>query len=89
MRRHEIASGYQVCECGRVPVRILPMFGLRCEIACCQWDLACALVRRLVEHMSGQNLADGMDRRAIGRAMVSTHRPGRGADDVVQSRPTE
>ncbi len=29
MRKHEIAP-HQVCECGRVAVRMLPVFGLRC-----------------------------------------------------------
>lgn len=70
MRKHQIVSTYQVCSCGRVPVRLLRLFGLRCEIVCAQWLLVCDLLRRLLEQACGPGYTADPARPAVGRATV-------------------
>jgi hypothetical protein len=58
MDKHRIVGAQQLCECGRLPVRNVPGFGLRCEVACAGHEVAYNSMRRMVAH------ADG---RAVGR----------------------
>ncbi len=49
MRAHVLMPLTQVCACGRIPIRLLPYFGLRCEVACQEWDLMTRRLRKLLE----------------------------------------
>lgn len=64
MRKHRLVEDQQLCECGRLPVRTLPGFGLRCDVACEQWELVHDALRRIVHH------ADGAE-RAVGRVEIT------------------
>lgn len=69
MWKHEIIAALGVCRaCGRLPARELPLFGLRCEIAVEQWDLAQAAMRGLVE--APDHTHPGNRTIAVGRAPV-------------------
>ncbi|MGH3450225.1 MAG: hypothetical protein ACRDQW_05750 [Haloechinothrix sp.] len=61
MRRHELVDDQQVCACGRLPVHLLPSFGLRCDVAGERWVRACEAMRRVVAESQA---------RAVGRASV-------------------
>lgn len=52
MRKHKILAAQQVCECGRLATRTVPAFGLRCDIAGQQWDLAHATMRRFLAQLT-------------------------------------
>ncbi len=67
MRRHRIVSTHQICECGRLPLRTLPVFGPRCEVACDSWRLAHDVMRRCVAQAG-----DGS--RAVGRVVMTEPR---------------
>jgi hypothetical protein len=75
MRRHEIASMQQICVCGELPLRVLPIFGLRCRTACEVWDLAWASTVTLAtiadQQLPGANHPVG---RVSGRAAVPESR---------------
>jgi hypothetical protein len=75
MRKHEIVPAHQLCVCGRLAARILPLFGLRCEIACRQWDLAYALNSRLMPYTAEESPAN-QDGRVVGR-VAAVHIEGR------------
>ncbi|MGH3739071.1 MAG: hypothetical protein ACRDT6_26255 [Micromonosporaceae bacterium] len=48
MWKHEISQPLGVCSaCGRLPVRELPMFGGRCQVAVEQWERAHQAIRLL------------------------------------------
>ncbi len=64
MRKHRINPRQQVCDCGRLAMRELPMFGPRCDIACRQWDLVHSAMRRIVAHTNPGNAT------VVGRAAV-------------------
>lgn len=68
-RRHELVPAQQLCECGRLALRVLPVLGLRCDIACHQWDLAYALIQRLLPQIPDRNVGSA-DGPAVGRASV-------------------
>lgn len=74
LRRHTISPVQEVCVCGRLPHRRLPVFGPRCEIACQQWDIAAYIMRRILDATS-ERPADAD--RAVGRAPVPPRRPSR------------
>ncbi len=63
MRKHRIIGAQQLCECGRLPVRELPVFGERCDVAGEQWSRARESMRRIVAATDSQG-------RAVGRAVV-------------------
>jgi len=67
MRKHRIVGAQQLCECGRLPVRELPAFGERCDVADEQWSRAHESMRRIVAVTEGQG-------RAVGRAVVRCDR---------------
>ncbi len=72
MWRHETVRSVGVCKaCGRPPVRSLPMFGPRCDVAVGQWDQAHASMKLLVA-TAGERQRDVPVRpaAAIGRAPV-------------------
>lgn len=48
MRKHTMLPSQQLCECGRIPTRVIPAFGLRCDIACDHWDVARATMARFL-----------------------------------------
>ncbi len=77
MHRHEIVSTQQICVCGELPLRIVPIFGLRCRSACEAWDLAwsstLALARIADQQLPGGNRPIG---RISGRASVPAIREG-------------
>ncbi len=62
MRRHEIVDAQQTCACGRLPVRTLPFFGPRCDVAGERFAVAEEAMRRVV--------AQSTATPAIGRARV-------------------
>lgn len=71
MRKHHFVPEQQVCACGRLAVTMLPVFGLRCEIASMTWQRACEAI--------GGLLASGSSGRPsprpgahVGRAPVPT-----------------
>lgn len=65
MWKHEIVAALGVCKgCGRLPVRDLPMFGPRCEIAVDEWELAQHAMRKLIPGTPQQSPT------AVGRARV-------------------
>lgn len=65
MRKHELVGSQQLCTCGRLPVRPLPGFGLRCDVACDQWDLVHAALRRVVRLDAPV--------RTVGRVEITCH----------------
>lgn len=71
MRRHKVGPN-QVCTCGRLPVRDLPAFGARCEVAAESWELAASLMRQVLRHLAAESSAHGSGERhpATGRAVV-------------------
>lgn len=70
MRTHELAA-HDVCRCGRLPDRTLPVFGPRCEVASQSWDLAVESMERILAHMAGPTcLAPATGPRVVGRAAV-------------------
>ncbi|MGH3715670.1 MAG: hypothetical protein ACRDT4_19760 [Micromonosporaceae bacterium] len=71
MRKHRLVAAQQLCECGRLPVRTLPGFGLRCEIACEQWDVVHDAMRRIVTYAE-------VPTRALGRVEITCRGCGRG-----------
>lgn len=71
MRRHRFVAAQGVCECGRLPAKTLPVFGLRCEIAVEKWERAHDAMRRLLRYAAA---ARRPPRRAIGRAEVRRRR---------------
>lgn len=72
MRQHRPVPALQLCTCGRLNLRVLPIFGLRCEIASAQWDRTHAMVRRLLEQIDRESPRDA---RAVGRASVHHRSP--------------
>lgn len=52
MRKHRIVSEQQVCACGQLATRMLPVFGIRCETAYELWDLAQSSMRTALRHMA-------------------------------------
>ncbi|MGH3738002.1 MAG: hypothetical protein ACRDT6_20680 [Micromonosporaceae bacterium] len=52
MSKHQIVADQQVCACGRLALRALPTFGLRCETACEQWELAFQAIRRILAQLN-------------------------------------
>ena len=73
MRKHEISAALGICEgCGRLPTHELPMFGLRCEIAVSEWNLAQAAMRQLIGDPPGGSQSTAP--RAVGRASVGRPR---------------
>ncbi|MGH3647548.1 MAG: hypothetical protein ACRDTM_10285 [Micromonosporaceae bacterium] len=65
MDRHQIVDAQQICACGRIAVRVLPMFGLRCEVAFETWNRAYTSMCQVSRQLSAE--------RAVGMATV----PGR------------
>jgi len=62
MRKHEILDAQRICACGRLPVRTLPFFGPRCDVAGERFAVAEEAMRRVV--------AQSTATPAIGRARV-------------------
>lgn len=62
MRRHRLVPGQQLCECGRLPVHPVPLFGARCDVARDAWALAHEAMRRVV-----QTAAPAVGRARVGR----------------------
>lgn len=48
MRRHRLIDSQQLCACGRVPVRTLPYFGIRCDVAGERWARTDDAMRRIL-----------------------------------------
>ncbi len=76
-KRHRMAPAQQICQCGRLALRLLPMLGLRCEIVCAQWDLAYRLLKRVLERMADRSLGGEVESRAVGRAAVQVLNPAK------------
>lgn len=73
MRKHSIVPALQICTCGQVPVRTLPLFGPRCSTACERWELAQSSLRSLTKTYD-QAVAEGTTAPAVGRASVPSLR---------------
>ncbi len=65
MPKQQIVKDQQVCACGRLAIRMLPFFGIRCEVACEQRDLAYSAMHRMWTQVSEQRDRPGP---VIGRA---------------------
>jgi hypothetical protein len=70
MDKHTVVAAQQVCTCGRIAVRRLPTFGLRCEVACEQWDLAVQAITQLTAQLRDVPPKGA----AVGRARVRGER---------------
>ncbi|MGH3658030.1 MAG: hypothetical protein ACRDUA_15355 [Micromonosporaceae bacterium] len=70
MRKHRLVAAQQLCECGRLFVHTLPVFGARCDVAYRQWVSAFAMMRTLTRE---QNVPD----RVVGRASAYGPEPRR------------
>lgn len=77
MRKHQMVREQQICACGRIALRVLPVFGLRCDVACGQWQLAHDSMRQLLAQMTDRSLDSGAG-RFVGRARLSS--PDSGGD---------
>lgn len=62
MRKHKVLPTQQLCECGRLAARTVPAFGLRCEVAATEWQVAHSAMHRFL----GQGHTD----RPVGIAQV-------------------
>ncbi|MGH3713846.1 MAG: hypothetical protein ACRDT4_10365 [Micromonosporaceae bacterium] len=65
MDKHTIVPDQQLCACGQVAVRVLPTFGLRCQTACEQWELACLAIRRILEQLNAVPAEYGVPLHAV------------------------
>lgn len=77
MRKHKVLPAQQLCECGRLATRVIPAFGLRCEIASLQWDIAHALMTRFLTQLT-PDTSNHHHSRSVGMAKVlpaQHHRP--------------
>lgn len=72
MRKHQVLPTQQLCECGRVATRVVPAFGLRCDVAGEHWDLARATMSRFLTQIVSGVSSSRDTRRPTGTAKVAS-----------------
>ncbi len=74
MRKHRVSPTHELCQCGRLPHRRLPLFGPRCEVASAHWEQAAYAMRQLLRHADRHGARPAGERtpRSVGRARVVT-----------------
>lgn len=86
MWKHRLVPSQQICTCGRMCVRTLPTFGLRCDVACDDWDTAMSAMERLLSRTYEQ--PDAWLLRGSGGSAPSEAPIARGTARVHQSDAT-
>lgn len=70
MRKHRVLPTQQLCECGRLATRVLPAFGLRCDVAGEHWDIVRATMGRFLTQIVSGAPATRNTGRPVGTAKV-------------------